>query len=217
MISFGGIKKTSLIDYPGKISTVLFTQGCNFRCPWCHNASLVDPKMFGDKVNESDIIEYLESRICKVDAVVITGGEPTIHKGLIRFIRKIKGMGFDVKLDTNGSNPSVIKKVIDDRLVDYFAMDIKTVPAKYREAIGVDIDIALLKESFFLIKDSGIDHEFRTTMVHPYVCESDVGTLNRIVSGSKYFLQKYRDEFGVLCKTCEMRAAPVAIEGISVR
>ncbi len=217
MIAFGGIKKTSLIDYPGYISTVLFTQGCNFRCPWCHNASLVNPEMFGDKVSEDDIIEYLESRLCKVDAVVVSGGEPTIHRGLIRFLKRIKAMGFKVKLDTNGSNPVMLKEIINGKFVDYIAMDIKTVPEKYREAIGVDIDIDLLKESFFLIKDSGIDHEFRTTMVHPYVCESDVGTLNRIVSGSKYFLQKYRDEFGVLCKTCEMRATPVAIEGISVR
>ncbi|OQX50761.1 MAG: anaerobic ribonucleoside-triphosphate reductase activating protein [Candidatus Cloacimonas sp. 4484_209] len=132
-MKIGGFQKVSLIDYPGKICAIVFTRGCNFRCPYCHNPELVLPENYSPLIPEEEIFSFLEKRRGKLDAVEITGGEPTLQEDLTEFIRKIKEMGFLVKLDTNGSFPSVLEKVIYSGLVDYIAMDVKAPLEKYRQ------------------------------------------------------------------------------------
>ncbi|HEC86320.1 MAG TPA: anaerobic ribonucleoside-triphosphate reductase activating protein, partial [Thermoplasmatales archaeon] len=136
----GGFQRFSLIDYPGKICAIIFTQGCNFRCPYCHNPELVNPKLFQEPIDENDIFRFLEMRKGKLDAVEITGGEPTLQPDLIEFMRKIKAMGFLIKLDTNGTNPEVVEKIIKNKLVDYIAMDVKAPLEKYEKVVRAKVD-----------------------------------------------------------------------------
>jgi pyruvate formate lyase activating enzyme len=147
----GGLQKFSLIDYPHKISAIIFTIGCNFRCPFCHNPELVNPKLYPEKIPEKDVFEFLKNRIEKLDAVVITGGEPSLHKDLYQFISKIKSMGFLVKLDTNGTNPHILKRLINDNLLDYIAMDVKSSFDRYDEVVGTKVDLEKIKESIEII------------------------------------------------------------------
>jgi pyruvate formate lyase activating enzyme len=135
-MKIGGLQKFSLLDYPGKISAVVFTQGCNFRCPYCHNPELVDPERFQECIPEDEIFAFLETRRGKLEAVTVTGGEPTIQNGLSSFVRRIKDMGFMVKLDTNGSRPEVLEELIRHKLIDYIAMDIKAPLEKYEAVTG---------------------------------------------------------------------------------
>jgi len=136
----GGLQRFSLIDYPGKISAILFTRGCNFRCPYCHNPELVDPQRYAEPWQEEEYWAFLQSRTQKLDAVVVTGGEPTLQEDLEPFLEKIRKMGFLIKLDTNGSNPDVLKDLLSANLVDYIAMDIKAPLEKYSEVAKVPID-----------------------------------------------------------------------------
>jgi pyruvate formate lyase activating enzyme len=147
----GGLQKFSLIDYPHKISAIIFTIGCNFRCPFCHNPELVNPKLYPEKIPEKDVLEFLESRRGKLDAVVITGGEPSLHKDLYQFISKIKYMGFLVKLDTNGTNPNILNRLIKDNLLNYIAMDIKGSLDRYEEIVGTKVDLGKIKKSINII------------------------------------------------------------------
>lgn len=149
----GGLQKFSLIDYPHKISAIIFTIGCNFRCPFCHNPELVNPKLYPEKIPEKGVLKFLESRREKLDAVVITGGEPSLHKDLYQFISKIKSMNFLVKLDTNGTNPHILSKLIKDNLLDYLAMDIKGSLDKYEEIAGIKVNLENIKESVKIILD----------------------------------------------------------------
>lgn len=149
----GGLQKFSLIDYPHKISAIIFTIGCNFRCPFCHNPELVNPKIYPEKIPEKAVFEFLKNRRKKLDAVVITGGEPSLHKDLYQFISKIKSMGFLVKLDTNGTNPHILSKLIKDNLLDYLAMDIKGSLDKYEEIAGIKVNLENIKESVKIILD----------------------------------------------------------------
>lgn len=161
---FKGLQKVSLIDYPHKICAVVFTGGCNFRCHYCHNPELVLDYQKLPDIPASQILTFLETRKRFLDALCISGGESTLQKELPNFIAQVKQLGFLIKLDTNGTNPAMLKEVIDRKLVDYIAMDIKTTPAKYSKIIGVETNISNLSASIELITGSGITYEFRTTV-----------------------------------------------------
>lgn len=192
----GGWQKLTLIDYPGKIAMTVFTVGCNFRCPFCHNPGLVVGSQFTVHGNlEKDFFDFLKKRKGKLEGVCITGGEPIIQKNLIDFIKKIKKLGFSVKLDTNGARPDVLKQIIDQKLVDFVAMDIKNSLKKYSETSGVKVDTDRIKLSVELIKNSGLPYEFRTTVVPGFHTEKDFLEIAAWLKGSKkYFLQEYRPE-----------------------
>ena len=192
----GGFQKFSLIDYPGKICAIIFTQGCNFRCPYCHNPELVIPEKFEKPIPEKDVFSFLKTRIGKLDAVEITGGEPTLQPDLIDVIKKIKKMGFLVKLDSNGSNPKILKKILDSGLVDYVAMDVKTSLPKYKK-VGAGDKINQIQESIEIIKNKAKDYEFRTTVVPKIVDKNDIKEITKNLKGVKRFiLQQFRNTEG---------------------
>jgi pyruvate formate lyase activating enzyme len=187
----GGLQKFSLIDYPGKISAIVFTRGCNFRCPYCHNPELVDPQRYAEPWQEEEFWAFLQSRTQKLDAVVVTGGEPTLQEGLQPFLERIRKMGFLIKLDTNGSNPDVLKDLLSANLVDYIAMDIKAPLEKYSEVAKVSIDKTDIEESIELIKQSNVDHEFLTTIAKNVLSKEDVVNIAKMLQGEKlYILQR---------------------------
>ena len=188
----GGFQKFSLIDYPNKVCAIIFTQGCNFRCPYCHNPELVVPERYGSEIPVSEIYNFLETRRGRLDAVTITGGEPTLHSDLIEMIRKIKDMGFLVKLDTNGSHPEVLEKIVNGKLVDYLAMDVKAPVKNYTKVVGRYIDVGKIKKSINLIMNSGIKYEFRTTVAKPFVSKDDLREIAREIKGAEnYCLQNF--------------------------
>lgn len=192
-MKIGGLEKVSLIDYPGEICAVVFTQGCNFRCPYCHNPELVDPERYGPCLAEKEIIRFLSSRRGKLDAVTITGGEPTLQKDLPYFVGKIRKMGFAVKLDTNGSLPEVVGRLLGEKLIDYIAMDVKAPLEKYEAVTGVPQAAQAVRESIRLILRSDISHEFRLTLVPGLVGPDDVPVVAREIAGARRFaLQKFR-------------------------
>ncbi len=191
-MQIGAIQKFSMIDYQDKICAIIFTEGCNFRCPYCHNPELIEDS--GNKIRptKSEIIDFLKTRIGKLDAVSITGGEPTIHSDLPDFIREIKNMGFLIKLDTNGTNPKMIEFLIKDKLINYFAMDIKAPLEKYEIITNLPVDTNKIKKSIELIKDSGIDYEFRTTIVDMILDVEDILQIKRLLGNVKsYYLQDF--------------------------
>ena len=195
----GGMQKFSLIDYPGKISAVIFLPGCNFRCGFCHNPELVDPELLKDqsKISEQEILDFLATRRGKLDGVCITGGEPTIWKDLPEFIEKIKKLGFLIKLDTNGTNPEMVEKVIDN--IDYFAIDIKNAPAKYRATVNVEVSGANIEKTLKIIVARAVPLELRTTVVPGLIVKEDfvkikewlesLGVLEKVHS---YAIQQFR-------------------------
>ena len=193
---FGGLEKMTLIDYPGKIACMVYTIGCNFRCPYCHNPELVDETV-ETKISEAEVFAFLERRKTMLDAVVITGGEPTMHgQKLLNFIHKIKAMGFLVKLDSNGTNPDFLKKAIEQGLVDYIAMDIKSPLSKYSQTVARPVDVAAIRKSIHLLillpPVSPIKYEFRTTVVKSMLSHADFEEIGREIRGAhNYFLQKF--------------------------
>ena len=191
-MKIGALQKFSLIDYPGKISAVVFTQGCNFRCPYCHNPELVDPELFDEPVGEEEIFSFLETRIGKLDAVVITGGEPTIHKDLIGFVENIKSLGFLVKIDSNGSQPQVLRELVRSRLVDYIAMDVKAPLEKYGEVTRTVVDEKKIEEGIGVIMDSEIEYEFRTTVLKSFFARDDIIEIAKLIQGARrYVIQAF--------------------------
>jgi pyruvate formate lyase activating enzyme len=191
-MKIGGLQRVSLIDYPGLISAVVFLQGCNFRCPYCHNPELVEPGLFQPCLREEDFFEFLETRKGKLDAVSITGGEPTIHSDLAPFINKIKKMKFAVKLDTNGSQPKVVKNLLDKKMLDFIAMDIKAPLAKYISIAGVSVDPDAIRETVRTIIKSKIPYEFRTTIAQSQLEEKDILQIGKLITGaSHYVLQNF--------------------------
>lgn len=189
----GGFQKTSLIDYPGEVASIVFTQGCNFRCPYCHNPELVLPEYFAQILDEEKIISLLDKRRGKVPAVVITGGEPTLQPDLVAFMCRLKKLGLKIKLDTNGSDPTIIKQIIQEGLVDYIAMDIKGPMDKYTKIISRQVDTAKIKESIHTIIASKIDCEFRTTITKALLISSDFLKIREEIKGAKlYVLQNFR-------------------------
>jgi pyruvate formate lyase activating enzyme len=188
----GSMQRFSLIDYPGKICAIVFTQGCNFRCPYCHNPELVNPKKFGESIAHDEIFPFLERRRGKLDAVSITGGEPTIQEDIVGFIKKIKNLGYLVKIDTNGSIPEILEELIGEKLLDSIAMDIKAPLNKYKKTVKATIDTRRIEESIHLIMNSGIDYEFRTTIVKSLLDEDDIKKIGRVIEGAdRYVLQKF--------------------------
>ena len=196
-MNIGGFEKYSFIDYPGCISSVVFTRGCNFHCPYCHNPELVRP-VEGESAasfSPEDILSFFEKRRKFIDGVVITGGEPFLQPHLPAFCRKIKSIGLSVKIDTNGSMPEMLSDLIQSRLVDYIAMDIKTDPDRYSPVIARDMDPMRIKSAVKVILASGLPHEFRTTCVTPIVDEAAFHVIAELVRGaSLYALQIPRCE-----------------------
>lgn len=186
------LQKTSLIDYPGKISAVIFTYGCNLRCPYCHNPELVRPGIVPDVLAEEEVMMFLSKRIGKLDGIVITGGEPCIQKGLANFMHQVKDLGLLIKLDTNGTKPEVLETLIKEGLADYIAMDIKAPIEKYAQVAGAHVDISMIQKSIKLIMDSGIDYEFRTTWVREQLSVEDFFSISSMITGAKRFaLQRF--------------------------
>ena len=191
-MKIGGLQKVSLIDYPGLICATIFLQGCNFKCSYCHNPELVDTRLFQPCIKENEVLDFLNTRKGKLDAVTITGGEPTIHDGLAPFIKQIKKMKFAVKLDTNGSQPQVIKTLLDEKLLDFIAMDIKAPLEKYKSVVKVPVNSDLIKDSIKIILKAKIPHEFRTTIVESQLEEKDILQIAKLIYGAKsYALQKF--------------------------
>lgn len=194
-----GFDKLTLLNYPDKVACTIFTKGCNFKCPFCHNSSLISLDKENDKYKE--VISYLNKRKGILDGVCITGGEPLIHKSTKDLIKEIKEMGFLVKLDTNGSNPSLLKELIDEKLIDYVAMDIKNTFDKYEMTIGCKTNIDNIKMSIDVIESSNIDYEFRTTIVKELHTFDDIKSIvNMLDNKSKYYIQNFRNSDGVLNK-----------------
>ena len=181
----GGLQKTSLLDFPGKISAIVFTAGCNFRCGYCHNPELIHPV-----TTVKDIFEFLNTRRGKLDGVVITGGEPCLQKDLPEFIKKIKFMDFAVKLDTNGSFPQMLDAVLP--YLDYVAMDIKAPLSKYSNIVNTEIDTNKILKSINILKNSHLDYEFRTTVLRSQLSYKDFEEIGRLIQNApRYFLQKF--------------------------
>jgi pyruvate formate lyase activating enzyme len=193
MMKIGGLQKVSLIDYPGKICAIIFTQGCNFRCPYCHNPELVDPKSYQACLTQKGILEFLSTRTGKLDAVAITGGEPTLQDDLVPFIRRIRKLGFAVKLDTNGSKPEVLALLLKEKLLDFIALDVKASAEKYSSVVNAPVRVEDIRQSIRLAIKSKIPHEFRTTIVSSQLKPEDIFSIAQEIKGAKrYVLQKYR-------------------------
>ncbi len=186
----GGIRKTTLIDYPGRIASMVFTRGCTFACPWCHNGTLLDE---GESISTEDFFSFLESRKKLIDGVVVSGGEPTIHGDIEDFLARIRETGLAVKLDTNGSLPQVLERILDLSLVDYVAMDVKAPLRDYGKVVGVDGYEDAIKKSISLIMERAPDYEFRTTFVPGLHNQDSAAGIGKLIEGAKaYYLQYFR-------------------------
>lgn len=192
----GGFQKFTLIDYPGKMAATVFAVGCNFRCPFCHNPELVALSTLpASSAMEKEFFAFLKKRKDKLEGVCLTGGEPTIQPGIFEFIKKIKKLGFLVKLDSNGMRPDVLKKLINQKLIDFIAMDIKNCQKKYAKTVGGQVDLERIKLSVEIIRNSRLPYEFRTTVVPGIHTEEDFVEIAAWLRGSeRYFLQEYREE-----------------------
>lgn len=191
-MKIGYLQKSSLIDYPGKISAVIFTQGCNFGCPYCHNPELVDPERFIDDLEITDVLSFLEKRRGQLDAVVITGGEPTIHPDLIEFMEDVKRLGYLVKLDTNGTNSAMVQKAISMGIVDYLAMDIKAPLDRYNAVTRTFVDTNQIELCIQIIMESSVPYEFRTTLSRSLLSLDDIISIGHLIKGARlYTLQHF--------------------------
>jgi len=196
MIKIAGLQKVTLIDYPGHVAATVFLAGCNFRCGYCHNPELVEIKPKGIYLEEKEVFEYFKKRKKLLDGVCISGGEPLLNqeKDLINFLQKIKDLGFLIKLDTNGYNSSLLQKIIEKKLVDYIAMDIKANLGQYQQVTNAKVDLENIKKSIELIKQSGLDYEFRTTVLPKFHNLAAIEEIAKLISGAKnYCLQNFRN------------------------
>jgi len=191
----GGLQKLTLLDFPGTVACTVFTVGCNLRCPFCHNPALVFNPPEDMRISEEEFFAFLKKRQGILDGVAITGGEPLLHADIGEFIAKIKAMGYKVKLDTNGTYPDRLEKILAEGNVDYVAMDLKNTFEKYAKTVGIDgFDVSLIRRSIELIQKSGVAYEFRTTVVSPLHEAGDFETIAKQVEGTeKYFLQSFVD------------------------
>ncbi|HBH87610.1 MAG TPA: anaerobic ribonucleoside-triphosphate reductase activating protein [Syntrophaceae bacterium] len=228
-MKIGALQKVSLIDYPGEICAIVFTQGCNFRCPYCHNPELVNPELYNERLPEEVIFSFLAKRKGKIDAVTITGGEPTIQHGLIDFVKRVRKKGYSIKIDTNGSNPEVIDKLLSMKLLDYIAMDIKSPAEKHKIVTRSQINFDTIKQTIELIMKSGIPYEFRTTALKKLLEENDILDIASLIKNARlYVLQQFipskvldrgfikyesysRDELESLSKKIAQRIANILI------
>lgn len=187
-----GFQKMTLLDYPGYIAATIFIGDCNFRCPFCQNASLV--YMEEEVIDQNYIISYLEEKKKYLDGVCISGGEPTMQKELVDFIKKIKSMGFKVKLDTNGTNPNMVRNLIDNKLIDFVSMDIKNSKEKYNITADATVNIDMIQKTIDILMENNIDYEFRTTIVYEFHTEEDITKISKWLKGTKkYALQQFQD------------------------
>ncbi|MCX6761951.1 MAG: anaerobic ribonucleoside-triphosphate reductase activating protein [Candidatus Moranbacteria bacterium] len=198
-MNIGGYQKLTLIDFPGTLATTVFTVGCNFRCPFCHNPELVlgagQLASGTENKTEKEFFEFLKKRKGKLEGVCITGGEPTLQPDLIEFIKKVRALGFRIKLDTNGARPDILKKLLDLKLLDFVAMDIKNQPKRYAQTVGVRVDTERMQLSVDLIRSSRVDYEFRTTVVPGIHTEKDFLVIAKWLAGARaYYLQEYRED-----------------------
>jgi pyruvate formate lyase activating enzyme len=201
LLIFKGVQKTTLIDFPGKVAATLFLPKCNFRCPFCYNAQLVLNKETGAKITEKEALSFLRDRRKFLDGVCITGGEPMLHAGLPAFCKKAKRLGLLVKIDTNGSKPEMLQKLIAAKAVDYIAMDIKATKEKYGKAAGTGVDLQKIQRSIDLIKKSGIEYEFRITVVPALHSRDDLIAIGEWLQGAKqFFLQQFDSSVPLLDK-----------------
>ena len=190
-----GLQKLAMVDYPGKLAATVFTGGCDLRCPFCHNALLVTRLAETPEIPVQEVLDFLASRKGLLDGVVLTGGEPLLQPDAADFLRKVRELGFAVKLDTNGCHPAALADILDQGLADYVAMDVKNSPRRYGETVGVpDFDLAPVEESVRLLQRSAVDHEFRTTLVRELHSEADLDAIAAWLEGApKYFLQNFVD------------------------
>lgn len=196
-----GFQKLTLLDFPGKVACTLFTGGCNLRCPFCHNASLVNTPTLEGNMQE-EIMDYLSRRKGLLDGVCITGGEPLLQPDLEAFIRGVRELGLLIKLDTNGSLPRRLKPLLEAGLVDYVAMDVKSSPAGYARATGSEMPFSVFEESIGIIKASGVAHEFRTTAVKGIHSVTDFEGISEILGDTSYFIQRFVDSGNLLGEGC---------------
>ena len=199
-MNIGGVQRLSLLDYPDKTCCTIFTVGCNYRCPFCHNASIVENKLSEKGVLQKEVMDFLKRRLGILDGVCITGGEPLLQDQLENFIREIKALGFLVKLDTNGSLPKKLKQLIETGLVDYVAMDIKNSPDSYGQTIGINnCNLDLIKESVDLLLSNIVPYEFRTTVVRQLHTSKDMLAIAQWLKGAEhYYLQNFVDSGDIL-------------------
>jgi len=196
-MQIGGLQKITLIDFPGRLAATIFLTGCNFRCPFCYASELVLPEKIKKqpKISQTEFFKFLKERKKLIDGVVLCGGEPTMSKGLVSLIKKIKKMGFLVKLDTNGADPKTLKKLIDEKLIDYVAMDLKAPKEKYQKVTGTKVDVKKIQKSIDILKEGKVDYEFRSTIVPTLHKKEDVIEMARWIRGAKrYYLQNFRPE-----------------------
>lgn len=197
-----GLQKMTLLDFPGKVACTIFTGGCNFRCPFCHNAMLVTELDKDNFYTEEEIFDFLKKRVGILDGVCITGGEPLMQKDIADFIIKVREMGYSVKLDTNGSYPEKLAELIENKLVDYVAMDIKNTPEKYAETIGVkSFNFTPIAKSITLIMNSGVQYEFRTTVVSEFHTIDDIEKIAEYIRDAQgFYLQNFVDSGNLIGK-----------------
>ncbi len=201
-MKIGGIQKISLLDYPDKISAIIWTVGCNFRCPFCYNINLVYEKT--DLIMEEEILKFLEKRKGVLEGLVISGGEPLLQKDIFDFCKKVKKIGYEIKIDTNGTKPKELQRLIDEKLVDYISMDVKAPKNKYDILAGSKVIIKNIEKSIELIKNSNIDYEFKTTFVPKLLSKNDIIEIGKWLKGAKkYFLQQFKNDVPVLSDEIE--------------
>lgn len=196
-LKLGGLQETSLLDYPGRICAIVWTVGCNFRCPFCYNLNMV----YGDTeiVPVDHILSFLDDRVGKLDALSITGGEPLLHEDIGTFMKEVKDRGFLVKVDTNGTFPDRLEELLDSGLVDYVSMDVKAPFDKYDTLAGVHVDIEKIKRSIKLIMEKAPDYEFKTTMIPGLLKKEDVKRVGSLIRGAKrYYLQQFKTDVPVI-------------------
>lgn len=201
-MNIAGFQPTTFSDYPGHVAAIIFTQGCNFRCPFCHNGDLLETRI-GNEIDNSDkrrfelvpetlVLARLTKRSKQLTGVVVTGGEPTLQEDLLAWLQQIKTLGYKIKLDTNGSRPRVLKMAVEMNLVDFFAMDIKAPPEKYSQLSGIQVDMSAIEQSISIIAKSNLLHEFRTTYVTPLLTEEDIHKIkDRLPHNSPFRVQPF--------------------------
>lgn len=201
-MNIGGLQKTSLMDYPDTICAIIWTVGCNFRCPFCYNKDIVLGKV--ENILEKDIFSFLKKRKGMLEGLVISGGEPLMQKDIVNFTEKVKELGYNIKIDTNGMYPEKLKELIDKKLVDYVAMDIKAPKGKYDKLSGIKTDVKKIEKSIELIKNSAPDYEFKTTFVPGILSPDDILSIAKWLKDSKkYYLQQFRSDVPLISPDLE--------------
>ena len=207
-MKIAGFQPVTLSDYPGHVAAIVFTQGCNFRCPFCHNGSILELETNTDPFPEKWVHEQLIKRREQLTGVVVTGGEPTLQRDLLPWLGKIKELGYSIKLDTNGSNPQVLQRAIEEKVIDFIAMDVKAPLEKYAVLAGVPVNTSAIQQSIETIAQSGLPHEFRTTYVTPLLSEEDIHQIKKhLPQGASLRIQPFQ---------CELALDPQLREPVTV-